>query len=306
MKLKLVLLCLSSFFAFAMSHAQVIDLPQGNSGCAGDSLLLLAMTEANAWEWNVGGMNDSLWVNTTGYYLFTELDSGTSSDSVLVTFTPLPDPLTNEEHVTCFGLNDGGVEIFSVSGIPIESVIWNEKLTGSSIYNLFAGEYNYVFTDVNGCVATGQVVIEQPDLLQITGVNLTGNQLEITVEGGTPPYVYFWNEMEVPNPEEYTGLDLNISVIDLEGCEALSTYTGIKLLQDQACSPYFSQGILYNPCFRDGWGLSARIFDSSGKLVHSESLITETLDLKHLNPGLLHLTFFDGVDVFSLLVFKEG
>ena len=306
MKLKLAFLCLSSFFAFAMSHAQFIELPQGNSACEGDSLLLLAMTEATAWEWNVGGMNDSLWVNSTGYYQFTELDSGTSSDSVLVTFTPLPSPLTNEEHVTCFGLNDGGVEVFSVSGIPIESVIWNGKLTGSSIYNLFAGEYNYVFTDINGCVATGQVTIDQPDLLQVTSLSLIGNQLETTVEGGTPPYIYFWNGMEVPNPEEYSGLDLIISVVDIEGCEALTTYTNIKVKQEQLCLPYFNRGILYNPCCHDGRSISVRIFNAGGKMVHSELSIHESLDLRHLNPGLLHLAFFDGVDHFSLLVFKEG
>lgn len=294
MTFKKSLLVLCSLLTFAMGNSQVVSFPEGNQACVGDSLLLVAQHEFEDIQWNNSAILDSIWVNQSGLYFFTSIEGEMRSDSVEINFTPLPDPLTNPEHVTCFGLNDGSVEIFSVAGVPIQSVIWQDKLNGSSIFNLFAGEYNYVFTDINGCVAVGSVVIEEPQPIIITDLSVSNELLSIEAEGGTPPYSYFWNEEAVENPAPYAGEDLFIEVIDIEGCSAETVYSGIDSKLVENCLPFFNSNELILPCFRDGDRSEVVLYTLSGQEIKKSNFINGRVKLEHTIPPVVLLNYHEG------------
>lgn len=75
-----------------------------------------------------------------------------------------PAPEINSTNVTCFGGNDGMVELFNVSGVVVEEVDWNDgTYFGEAIFGLEMGNYTFVMTDVNGCSFQSEVELTQPE-----------------------------------------------------------------------------------------------------------------------------------------------
>ena len=250
-------LFLGMFFNAAISMHCQIGTPEGMLLCSGDSLLLTASSQSALW--NIGLTSDSVYVAEPGFYDY-EID-GVSAGGIMIEEVPSPTPLTNPEHVTCHGGNDGLVELFSTAGIPLEEVIWDGKQFGTQITHLNAGIYNYTAIDINGCSSTGDVEITQPELLVVDIVD-NGLFVEATVTGGTSPYDYFWNDIEgnsmIPLPADVALLQ----VIDSQGCSVEITYTSISENAHPNASPLIKDGILYCNSNR-----TVLIFTRSGQYV---------------------------------------
>ena len=79
------------------------------------------------------------------------------------------------DSVRCFGLNDGAIDINSVSGgIPPYEYYWlksdwnpQDGLTNPDIEDLFAGNYYLTIIDAAECTMQDTVPVPQPDLLQV-------------------------------------------------------------------------------------------------------------------------------------------
>lgn len=100
--------------------------------------------------------------------------------------------------VTCYGLSDGEVEIEVVGGTDPINITPGDVVAPATITGLAIGTYTYTVTDVNGCTASEDVIIDQPDslyaqVLSINNVSCGGscdgtNTYEVI--GGTLPFQY--------------------------------------------------------------------------------------------------------------------
>ncbi len=141
---------------------------------------------------------------------------------------------------TCFSSDDGQVSVNTVGGTVPYFYLWDtpNSDTTQSVSELAPGTYNVVVTDTNGCEATSNVTIGQPDSLIVTANDndtiYTGFSTTIdvvNVVGGTEPYSYLWSPpgtLDNPTSPNTTAtpessLTYLITVTDSNGCIATDT-----------------------------------------------------------------------------------
>ena len=136
-----------------------------------------------------------------------------------------------DNDVTCFGGNDGQATATATGGVLPYTYLWSDPFaqTTATATGLAAGTYTVTVTDADGTEITEIITITQPDelLVSVTGTNPTtpgGNDgtATATVSGGTPPYIYLWDDLLAQTTQTATGLvagTYNVTVTDDNGCE---------------------------------------------------------------------------------------
>jgi gliding motility-associated-like protein len=135
---------------------------------------------------------------------------------------------------TCYGGNNGAVDITVAGGTLPYSFAWSNGSTFEDVLNLAQGTYTVTVTDANGCTGNITAAVAQPDSLSISThafgskcVNLADGKVQVKVTGGTAPYIYTLNGM-VQSSNEFAGLlpgNYTLLVRDFKGCEAISSFT---------------------------------------------------------------------------------
>lgn len=147
-------------------------------------------------------------------------------------------------NVSCFGLNDGSAVVNPTGGSGTGfSVLWNINIpfsfppipyTSLSVPNISPGAYTVTITDFSlpGCDVIQDVIITQPDILQVTPnveqivscFQGSDGSLSVNTIGGTTPYSYNWSSTS-NNSIATTSLASNLSsqmyyveVVDSNGC----------------------------------------------------------------------------------------
>ncbi len=121
----------------------------------------------------------------------------TEPDMLVLAFTGVTDP-------ACTGSSDGSVSASISGGIPPYNYGWSAGGSGESASNLSAGTYSLTVTDSSGCTISANVTLTDPPVLfasasQVAGVSCftwENGVASISVSGGNPPYVYFWDNYE--------------------------------------------------------------------------------------------------------------
>lgn len=134
--------------------------------------------------------------------------------------------LTGQD-VSCFGGNDGRVDILITGGSGGGIVIVGDTS------GLNAGNYSLTITDTTGgCTVTESFTVGEPTLLTLTadadsiecGTTNTGKAWA-TASGGTTPYSYGWN-IVIPSNDTISGLvagTYHVTVTDANGCFAVDS-----------------------------------------------------------------------------------
>ena len=140
--------------------------------------------------------------------------------------------------VTCFGDTDGSASVVATGGTPGYTYAWPGGSTGQNISNLSEGSYTLTITDMNGCVATHDIIINQPDQLMV-GLDLDNTndvicagedngKIQIIVSGGNQGVLsYSWTN-SVSNGPSAAGLapgTYSIQVTDAKNCSNSTEYT---------------------------------------------------------------------------------
>ena len=165
-------------------------------------------------------------VNTYNYTI-TDSNNCTYSSSVNITS---PSPISVSEtinNVSCFGFNDGSVNLSISGGIPTYTENWGANNSSS----LSVGTYNYTVTDNNGCTYTNTVSISEPSDIQISSTQnnvstcgATDGSVDVTTLGGSPPYSFSWNSGQ--NTEDINSLSSGTFVLTVtDGNLCTSTHT---------------------------------------------------------------------------------
>jgi gliding motility-associated-like protein len=131
--------------------------------------------------------------------------------------TPLAVAVTPFD-VTCYGLNNGYVQLGITGATPSYNLTWlsgpntgpcqlpvnltvaaNAILPNYTSTNLCPGVYDFVVTDANGCDDTLSFTINEPPAIVLSATTIdvlchgdASGQASITATGGTPGYTYNW------------------------------------------------------------------------------------------------------------------
>lgn len=138
-----------------------------------------------------------------GFYNVTVIDSLGCDTTLGIEILQISSPYASLDsigHVTCFGGNDGFIQVSGNSGTPPYTFSFNNgpPQTATTFNNLVAGDYTIFLFDSIGCRYDLFVVIDQPDSLY----NYLGNYQNtecfddssgaflVLATGGTPPYEF--------------------------------------------------------------------------------------------------------------------
>lgn len=172
-----------------------------------------------SWTSNNGftSANEDIFGLASGDYSVTITDANgcTAQElfSVVDTVTPISVSLVSQDSVTCFGQNDGALEVSASGGrgnieFSIDSLVWQS--TGL-FEDLTAGTHDIYARDTNGCIGVGTfVVLTYPeisfDVLTLDTIFCQDSLASIHVQanGGNAPYQY------IINAPQLTGLFENL------------------------------------------------------------------------------------------------
>lgn len=139
---------------------------------------------------------------------------------------------------SCFGQNNGILDIFATGGQEPYSFAWNTGDTTSRITSLTAGIYKCTVTDSQGCQSVFSNELEAPERLTTSLTDAENprcfgeknGSVKTHARGGTPPYTYFWNRHPVFTDDifELSAGDYVLTVTDRNGCTAVLDTVQLK------------------------------------------------------------------------------
>ncbi|MEO5906225.1 MAG: SprB repeat-containing protein, partial [Saprospiraceae bacterium] len=119
-----------------------------------------------------------------------------SDSAEIISPAPVVLNLVDAIDATCFGYNDGQLEVIASGSTGGYNYTWTGGSSGAINSGLIAGEYYVTVTDANGCSTNSNYNVTQPTVLAVV---LTGTKascvgsVTATPAGGTVPYTYLWN-----------------------------------------------------------------------------------------------------------------
>ena len=130
--------------------------------------------------------------------------------------------------ISCFGADDGSIELNFEGGISPITFTWNDDSSaGQNRYNLSPGIYSVLIQDSSGCEIQRDFTIIEPQEISIAGVitnaidcdNPASGSIDLQISGGNPPYTFQWSNGATT--EDISGLIANnylVIVTDSKGC----------------------------------------------------------------------------------------
>ncbi|WP_209328934.1 PKD domain-containing protein [Lunatimonas salinarum] len=186
-------------------------------------------------SWNFGSIQPNLTGLGPGLYELTVIDANGCMTVEAVTIPEVPvfdvDPEVGQ--VTCFGENDGYINLNLVGGQRPVRAIWDHGPEGAALFNLPPGEYGVTITEEAGCVIRREFIITEPDILIVTGIvedalacdNGQSGSINLVVSGGRPPFQFRWsNGAETQNIQNLSSGQYAVEVLDSAGCFATQRF----------------------------------------------------------------------------------
>lgn len=136
--------------------------------------------------------------------------------------------------INCKGSADGAISLSVAGGQPPYSFLWSNESTSKDISGLSAGTYSVTISDVNNCYKISGITVSEPaaELLisgEVQDISCQENndgEINITVSGGTAPYVYQWSNGSAN--QDQNGLSdgtYTVTVTDNNGCTSEASFT---------------------------------------------------------------------------------
>tara|TARA_B100000508_G_scaffold137355_1_gene131534 strand:- start:33298 stop:38022 length:4725 start_codon:yes stop_codon:yes gene_type:complete len=170
-------------------------------------------------------------------YTVNVTDQNGCTNSLSITVTEPTAPLASNEVITdvnCFGDLTGQIDPQISGGTPVYNYAWSNGSTAPVLSNVAAGSYSLTITDDQGCNATFNYVIEQPE--KALTINTTQEDvlcfgdntgsINAIISGGTEPYNYSWsNGATTANVSGLVAGSYTLTVTDDLGCVETTTVT---------------------------------------------------------------------------------
>ncbi len=138
----------------------------------------------------------------------------------------------NINPIPCFGdSTNATVQVYS-GGTASYSYLWNTGHTDSVIYNITAGTYSVIVTDINNCKDTTIINVPEPPLLSLDSNvypiicnQVCNGEINLTPIGGTPLYSYTWtNGANTPINNNLCYGNYSVTLTDNHGCTTTADF----------------------------------------------------------------------------------
>ena len=172
----------------------------GNTGSI--NLTVTGGTAGYTYNWSNGFIGEDPSGLIAGTYTVTVTDANlcTATTSATVTQPAATIGLsTATTSVTCFGGNNGSINLTVTGGTAGYTYNWSNGFTGEDPSGLIAGSYTVTVTDANSCTATTSAIVTQATIITTTffpvngTCNAANGSVTVIAGGGTPGYTYLWN-----------------------------------------------------------------------------------------------------------------
>ena len=217
---------------------------------------------------------------------------------------------TQQVNVSCFGDNNGQVELVFNNPSEVASVTWDNGGSGSVINNLPLGSYTAtIFYNNGSCSLTQTASVLSPTALSISATtidvdSINAGSIDITVVGGTAPYLFNWDNNE--QSEDITNLTAgvySVSVTDSAGCSFATFYEIFEDTIEQNAGVVeainFAIHAYPNPSNGDvtiswtGELISLELINASGQLVSKhQNFPTNSIQLNAIGTGVYFARYY--------------
>jgi hypothetical protein len=184
-----------------------VSCPGGSDGTA--TAVVTPVTGAINFQWSNGQTTQTATGLSAGnYWCYASTASG-CQDTIYVTITEIPAmilTMTNIVDANCYTIANGQATVNVTQGTPAYSYSWTgSTASAATALDLGAGLHTVTVTDMNGCVQTLDVTINEPAPLDITFLTQDtmicsedAILLTATGAGGSTGYTYTWTEDGLP------------------------------------------------------------------------------------------------------------
>lgn len=207
--------CLAKLESITLPQPGPIDIQSGNFedlGCSGNNggsldISVSGGTQPYNFQWSNGVTDEDLLSVEPGPYGLTITDGNQCKyiQPTLVVFPPLDSMIVAVDSivpVSCFGQQDGRIEIRIEGGSPPYQYLWNIGVDSTlAPNNLGAGNYQLTVTDSRGCTGfSEEIMLTVPQPLSVFVSNIQppvcpqglSGSISINIGGGTMPYEVVW------------------------------------------------------------------------------------------------------------------
>lgn len=185
-------------------------------------------TTPYTYAWSNGATTKDISGLTAGEYTVT-IDSD-DGQQITETYTVLNQLIVVDiatTDVTCNGGSNGTATLTVSGGTSPYTYSWSDGATTKDRTDLPAGTHSVTVTDSAANYTTKEVVINEPTAISILA-EVNGQDIDLTVSGGTPPYSYAWSDDATVTTQDRTGLDpgdYTVTVTDANSCSKQATIT---------------------------------------------------------------------------------
>ena len=261
--------------------------------------------------WSNGANSLSLDSLGFGINQITITDAHGCSVNQVFNVVDVQEPILNSQvtNVACFGDSSGQIELLFTNPQEITNITWNNGQSGTVLSNLSVGTYEATISYNNGlCSIMQSELVQSPNVLSITALitdidSINAGAIDVTVSGGTPPYLYNWdNNQQTEDLSNLIAGVYSISVTDSAGCSLAAFYeisedtTGQSDGLDEV--DYFNIHAYPNPSNGDvtiSWSgelISLELISALGQVISKQySFPTNTKLLKNLNSGVYFVRY---------------
>lgn len=173
---------------------------------------------------------------SAGDYTITITDASNCIKTLTVNIPEAPifdiNPVVS--NISCFGENDGSINLNLVGGVAPVTLIWTDgSNAGTTRNNLGPGTYSVTITDSKPCVITETFTIIEPQSLVLSAnvVNAfdcdeaNSGAINLLVSGGTAPFTHNWsNGASTEDLANIPAGNYQVTVTDARGCSQTASY----------------------------------------------------------------------------------
>lgn len=210
---------------------------------ANNASLSVTLSGGNApytFTWNNLSTSLSQTNLSAGNYIITVTDNVgcIKTETIVIPEAPVFTVNPIVTNVSCFGANNGSINLNLTGGITPVALTWSDGSTAGLIRNnLPPGTYSATISDGTPCYIVRTFTIVQPQPLVLSAnitnafncTNASSGAIDLVVAGGTMPYAYSWSNGAVV--EDLTGLTSGnylINVTDANGCTKSTQYSIVR------------------------------------------------------------------------------
>ncbi len=201
-------------------------------------------TPPYTFSWNTGAEERTITGLAEGTYTITITDSKNCTFERTVTLIappPLMVALDSIKDMTCFGTDDGVLQVSGQGGTSPYLFQWEDGSPAPLRNGLKPGGYRLTVSDLNACTTDTSFLLTEPDSLTLQLVELTqplcfGDQtgeIIVSASGGSPDYFFQWSNGAIDSVlSGVTSGSYAVQVRDANGCRSDSLSVDLASVSD--------------------------------------------------------------------------